>query len=110
MKLILLFVLVILTFNNFAAIAESLKRDELRMSPVERSPLVKRATGGCDPGYYACTDSEGGCCPNGSSCLPNFHCSSSGSSSSSSGGSIGSPLTYAQVFSILLVYLYLVRY
>ncbi|CAG8712286.1 14265_t:CDS:1, partial [Dentiscutata heterogama] len=88
----LLFVLVIVFLINFT-FAINLKRDEQisqtssikkrdeqisRTFPINRkyansSPLMKKdAT--CPSGSYECTDSEGGCCPNGQCCLPNFTC------------------------------------
>ncbi|CAG8473812.1 14725_t:CDS:2, partial [Dentiscutata erythropus] len=59
------------------------KRDEQisRTFPINQkyassSSLVKKA-GICPIGTYAtyaCTDSEGGCCPTGQCCEPNFTC------------------------------------
>src|SRR6185503_10073875 len=34
--------------------------------------LANSAT--CDSGYYACADSEGGCCPYGSTCVSGYKC------------------------------------
>src|SRR5437667_359216 len=106
MKLILIFVLIIITFNNFVSatddtdITEFLSRRDIlySLSTVnnrtlyENSYLMKRA-GSCPSGYYPvsgnnccqigsyqCTDGEGGCCDNGTTCLPNFKCSGKGSS------------------------------
>ncbi|GBB98588.1 hypothetical protein RclHR1_03270011 [Rhizophagus clarus] len=87
MKLILIFVLIIVAFSNFAA-TESLiwKRDESRTTAVEKtktpknSPLVARELI-CPSGTYECNDSEGGCCSYGATCLPNFKCSASTTSS-----------------------------
>ncbi|CAG8612623.1 1425_t:CDS:2, partial [Paraglomus occultum] len=40
----------------------------------------------CPTGTFHCEDSEGGCCPNGTTCLPNFKCSAPGTGA---GGSTG---------------------
>ncbi|CAB4376192.1 unnamed protein product [Rhizophagus irregularis] len=110
MKFILMFILIIVAFSNFAAI-ESLdwKRDESRTPSTKKtlknSPLVSRALV-CPSGTYECNDSEGGCCSTGTTCLPNFKCSGSGNHS---GGIIlkTSP-TISQILSIVLAYLYLI--
>ncbi|CAJ0839980.1 7544_t:CDS:2 [Entrophospora sp. SA101] len=89
-KFILLLILSIVIFNNFAATrADSgWKRDGLYSDSMPVIPrlderitvanssyfLVKRQNTCADPGYNPCPDGDG-CCPAGSTCLPNQKCS-----------------------------------
>ncbi|PKY49171.1 hypothetical protein RhiirA4_545111 [Rhizophagus irregularis] len=112
MKFILMFILIIVAFNNFAAI-ESLdwKRDESRTPATKKtlknSPLVSRALV-CPSGTYECNDSEGGCCSYGTTCLPNFKCSSGKPIATSNGIILEKSSTISQMLSVVLAYLYLV--
>ena len=132
MKFTLVFILVIVIFGNFASaatddtditdVAEFMFKRADRYEALaignQTDPLVKRASscpsgyypvsGGtcCPNGSYKCTDGEGGCCDNGTTCLPNFKCSSKGSygsyGSSSSRSTLESSLKIVPlVFSIL---------
>ncbi|CAG8688695.1 493_t:CDS:2, partial [Rhizophagus irregularis] len=62
----------------FSAFASA---NEPRITPVEKSSSLVARAGTCPSGTYACADKEGGCCSDGTSCLPNFQCSGSGKSS-----------------------------
>ncbi|PKK74277.1 hypothetical protein RhiirC2_774961 [Rhizophagus irregularis] len=75
MKFILMFIIVIVAFSAFAL------ANEPRITPVEKSSSLVARAGTCPSGTYACADKEGGCCSDGTSCLPNFQCSGSGKSS-----------------------------
>lgn len=107
-----MFILIIVAFSNFSA-AKSLdwKRDESRTSAIEKtlknSPLMSRALV-CPSGTYECKDSEGGCCSYGTTCLPNFKCSSGKPIATSNGMILETSSTISQIFSIVLAYLYLV--
>ncbi|EXX58205.1 uncharacterized protein OCT59_016255 [Rhizophagus irregularis] len=105
MKFILMFILVIVAFSNFAATEFLDERIPTIEKSLKTSPLETRALV-CPSGTYECNDSEGGCCSTGTTCLPNFKCSGSGNHS---GGIIlkTSP-TISQILSIVLAYLYLI--
>ncbi|RGB37226.1 hypothetical protein C1646_757181 [Rhizophagus diaphanus] len=109
MKFILMFILIIIAFNNIAAI-ESLdwKRDESRTLPLKKtlknSPLVSRALV-CPSGTYECKDSEGGCCSYGTTCLPNFKCSSGKPIATSNGIILEKSSNISQILSIVVAYL-----
>ncbi|GES92412.1 hypothetical protein GLOIN_2v1710858 [Rhizophagus clarus] len=107
MKFVLKFILVIVAFSAFVAATESLnwKRDEPRISPVEKSSSLVARDSGCPSGTYLCSDSEGGCCSVGTSCLPNFQCSGP---APTSGVALETSSAIPQIFSIVLAYLYLV--
>ncbi|CAG8734060.1 10609_t:CDS:1 [Dentiscutata erythropus] len=81
----------------------NLKKDEqiIRASSINQkysdstslASLMKKSLT-CPSGTYACTDSDSRCCPEGSTCLPNFHCSSSK-------GDINKILTLGLAFTLL---------
>lgn len=107
-----MFILVIVAFSTFAAATEPLnwKRDEPRISPVEKSSSLVARAGTCPSGTYGCADSEGGCCSIGTTCLPNFKCSGSGKSTSGATSTTNSGVASSAISLILSIvtYLYLV--
>jgi hypothetical protein len=104
MKLTLMFILVIVALSNFAA-TESLDDRIPVVEKTHKSSSLEARAMVCPSDTFACNDSEGGCCPTGSTCLPNFKCSKGKSSSGLI--SKASP-TISQMLSIVLAYFYII--
>ncbi|PKY42792.1 hypothetical protein RhiirA4_456651 [Rhizophagus irregularis] len=95
MKFILMLIIVIVAFSAFAS------ANEPRITPVEKSSSLVARAGTCPSGTYACADKEGGCCSDGTSCLPNFQCSGSGKSSGAT-STTKSEIVEAEVYVLIM--------